>query len=393
MVDILDEAQKKVNDAAAPAAVPSSPPPAPTVDDAKAAELVDTLIKQADEQPPATPPSPAVVAAQEGPPEPPQVDMKNAGSPPPKKKRNIGVLIATLAFLLFTVPLGAYFVSQQKQIADFRGKAAGCAAGEWECKGNCAGSDVQKLFKDTWGEDKGQAQWMKEAGCGGDGGGEGGGGNTPTPSPGGDGGGEDDGGSGGKCPDGSPIVSCVTFNCPQGDTSGDGTCNLDDAGASTGGVQSGKDCGAPSCGQVDFLKNSDWSTGYCNHKFYGGFPNCGGGGGGGGGDDGGGGGGGGHTPTPTHADKKLSCDKLKIYKDGKRIKGDELTKLKAGDAIVFAVDGTKDKKARIRVNGGAWSETETKNDKKEFVLDFTIPSGVTKFTVEAEVQGANGKWK
>ncbi len=43
-----------------------------------------------------------------------------------------------------------------------------CPAGQWECNGNCASSNVQSIFNGTWCN--GQAQWMKEAGCGGSGG-------------------------------------------------------------------------------------------------------------------------------------------------------------------------------------------------------------------------------
>lgn len=45
---------------------------------------------------------------------------------PPKKKKGPGILLAILLFLfIVTIPIGVYFVSQQKQLADLRGRAAG----------------------------------------------------------------------------------------------------------------------------------------------------------------------------------------------------------------------------------------------------------------------------
>ena len=67
-----------------------------------------------------------------------------------------------------------------------------------------------------------------------------------------------------------PIVWCATFNCPKGDTTGDGECNVDDDGASytTGGTS----CPNPSsgCGQVDYYSGGtpgqSWDQ-YCGHTF------------------------------------------------------------------------------------------------------------------------------
>lgn len=98
-------------------------------------------------------------------------------------------------------------------------------------------------------------------------------------------------------------------------------------------------------------------------------------------DDGGGGGGGGG---------KAVCRDIKIYKGDTEV---DPSTLKAGDAVVLALKGLGNPtKARFRVNGGAWTETTTKNGKSEYTLDFTVPSGVTQFTIEGELF-VLGKWR
>ena len=69
---------------------------------------------------------------------------------------------------------------------------------------------------------------------------------------------------GAQCPDGTgTIVWCATFNCPNGDTDGDGTCNptphdgyAGDRGA-TYTTRSGNNCPQPAsnCGQLDYYKS------------------------------------------------------------------------------------------------------------------------------------------
>lgn len=99
-----------------------------------------------------------------------------------------------------------------------------------------------------------------------------------------------------------------------------------------------------------------------------------------------GGGGGGSSPTPVPG----VCANIKIYKNGVQV---DPTTLSEGDAVILAVVGTGNPtKAHFRVNGADWVETITKNTAGEFVLDFTIPTGVTDFVVEAEVYD-NGVWK
>lgn len=121
--DILDAAQKAINDAAhsaepvpsplppEPVPMPPMPPPPPTPDLTKE-QMVNELLN-------ATPaPLPTIVA-------PPQ-NAHKPSSLPPKKNRMKGAILALLAILLLTIPIGVYFISQQNQkIADTRSLATG----------------------------------------------------------------------------------------------------------------------------------------------------------------------------------------------------------------------------------------------------------------------------
>jgi len=92
------------------------------------------------------------------------------------------------------------------------------------------------------------------------------------------------------------------------------------------------------------------------------------------------------TPTPTPV---LQCQRIKIYKNNTQV---DPTTLKAGDEVFIAVAGANATKGRIRVNGGPFTETATKNTSDEYILPFTIPEGIAQFTVEAEVH-RNGIWQ
>jgi hypothetical protein len=95
-----------------------------------------------------------------------------------------------------------------------------------------------------------------------------------------------------------------------------------------------------------------------------------------------------YTPTPT--DITGQCQNIKIYKNGQVVSPNSL---QPGDSIVIAVVGTNATKARIRVNGGTFTETSSKNDAGEYILNFTIPSsGTTTFTIEAELF-IGGVWR
>ncbi|MFC1626739.1 hypothetical protein ACFL1P_00880 [Patescibacteria group bacterium] len=84
-----------------------------------------------------------------------------------------------------------------------------------------------------------------------------------------------------------------------------------------------------------------------------------------------------NTPTPLEG----QCDDVRIYRDGNLINPNEL---RPGDQITIAVVGTYATKARIRINGGDFIETEDTNGDGEYIFDFTIPNAGN-FVIEAEV--------
>jgi len=96
------------------------------------------------------------------------------------------------------------------------------------------------------------------------------------------------------------------------------------------------------------------------------------------------------TATPTTGVNPV-CQNIKLYKNGTQVT--DLTTLRAGDEVVLAVKGNlTPTKAHFRVNGGAWTETTTKNASNEFTWSYTIADGVTDFVIEGEVF-TNGAWR
>jgi len=92
-------------------------------------------------------------------------------------------------------------------------------------------------------------------------------------------------------------------------------------------------------------------------------------------------------PTPTPTPIIGQCRDIKIYKNGSVVIPSSLS---PGDSIVIAVVGTNATKARIKINGGAFTETVSKNDAGEFIMSYTVPSsGTLNFTIEAEVYVGN----
>jgi hypothetical protein len=77
---------------------------------------------------------------------------------------------------------------------------------------------------------------------------------------------------------------------------------------------------------------------------------------------------------------------MKFYKNGALLSDADLATLHSGDIITFALTPSGiATKAHFRVNGGSWIETTTKNSSGEFILDWTIPSGVSTFTIDGEL--------
>lgn len=98
-------------------------------------------------------------------------------------------------------------------------------------------------------------------------------------------------------------------------------------------------------------------------------------------------------PSPTNNAEPAQCENLKIYDlQGNRLRQEQLRLLKPGDRIVIAVkyDGNATK-ARIRINGTNWAEINGKNDKNEFIYNYTLPPNISRFKIEAEVR-VNGRW-
>jgi len=104
------------------------------------------------------------------------------------------------------------------------------------------------------------------------------------------------------------------------------------------------------------------------------------------------------TPTPTTA-ISCQCNFIKAYSPTwQLLNSSDLSALKPGDKIRLAASGTASSgsidKARFKINNGSWQETATKKSgSNEFYIEYTIPSGVTSFTIEAQVHhNMLGQW-
>ncbi len=118
MVDIADAAQKS-EDSPLLKEEAILPPPPPPPDDIMNAVL-DASSPEGQKTTQTTAPSTTSPIIQ------PPTDS-DSSTPPPKKHRSsrTGVIVATLLFLLFLLPLTVYFVSQQQQLVELRGRAVG----------------------------------------------------------------------------------------------------------------------------------------------------------------------------------------------------------------------------------------------------------------------------
>jgi hypothetical protein len=95
------------------------------------------------------------------------------------------------------------------------------------------------------------------------------------------------------------------------------------------------------------------------------------------------------SPTPTPTPLPGQCSRIRVYKNDVSV---DPTTLSVGDVVKIAVKGTSANKGRIRVNGSAWTESNVKNDDDEYYISYTVPSGISSFTVEAEIY-TNSQWK
>ncbi|MGB9911672.1 MAG: hypothetical protein ACPLKP_03720 [Microgenomates group bacterium] len=93
----------------------------------------------------------------------------------------------------------------------------------------------------------------------------------------------------------------------------------------------------------------------------------------------------------------ISCNQVSIYNQSwQKLDANQLSLLRAGDQVYLAVLGLGSgiDKARFRINGGNWIETEQKRtETEEFYISYVIPQGIIDFNIEAEVHHPFYGWK
>lgn len=104
------------------------------------------------------------------------------------------------------------------------------------------------------------------------------------------------------------------------------------------------------------------------------------------------------TLTPTPPAIGAACLDVKAYDTGwNQLSSGDLASLKPGDIIRFAVGGTTTSggfdKARFTINGTLRTEvTAQKPGSDEFYDEYTVPAGITNFTVNAEIHHTSLDW-
>ena len=94
------------------------------------------------------------------------------------------------------------------------------------------------------------------------------------------------------------------------------------------------------------------------------------------------------TPPPSGG----QCNNIQVYKNGTLLTAADLTSLQPGDNVNISVIGTSATKGRVRVNGGDWAESTTKDTSGGYTVPFTVPAGITNFTIEGQLF-VNGAWQ
>ncbi|MBI4065147.1 hypothetical protein HY409_02160 [Candidatus Gottesmanbacteria bacterium] len=327
-------------------------------------------------------------------------DLTPTVLPPPKQPKHgkSGPIIAIVLLFLLTIPLGVFFISQQRQIAEIRSKATGpypsgnnCSRNTDCLSGYCDGpSGVCKpqnpAYKLPNGENCVKGDNCTSGYCDGPRGvcwpNPNATTTAPRTTP------AIPTSTAGTTPSGGPTPTpdyenfdYITFSCD--------TCGSDRRCQTEIGTNPQFSTGANpgSCNQIDKRakgSNGDWeAVSLCDSSCSGGGSQE-------------------QKDEEKDEDKDdkdkdkdkdggLECKKIKIYKDGQEV--DNPSTLMPGDQIVASVKGDNAKKAHIRLNGAAWVETDTKNDKGEFIKSFTIPNDATKITLEAEVSKDGKKWE
>lgn len=363
------------------------------------------------------------------PPEPEPEPTPTIPSPVDKKHGNKSLVLAVLLFLVATLPLAVYFTSQQRQLADLRGRAQ---EGPYPCTSPnvCVTSPLE--CRDGGGQQVSQSCPSGRIGvcCN-----FGSGTNTPTPTPTPQGGAcPGKGGLGQVCrvpqncnnlPNCDGTLACISGVCQQataGQCGSSGRCRIhicDKCSNYGGGLDECRsggqeaDCAsavvpAGQCGQVDIL---DGSGSYCGVKQQACTGSC---------------SGGpapttpppggtpppestptpttppGNTPTPTPTPVPGgTCELIKLYDAAGTTEitqavRDGTKKLALGEQVIIATSKGNATKARFRIQGVAdWTENDTsKTTATEYRLGITIPSTLTQAqgTFEVEVF-VNGVWK
>ena len=104
------------------------------------------------------------------------------------------------------------------------------------------------------------------------------------------------------------------------------------------------------------------------------------------------------TVTPTPPPIGAACLDVKAYDTNwSRLSSSELSSLKAGDVVRFAVGGTTNSgsfdKARFTINGSLRSAVSSqKPGTGEFFDEYTIPDGPVDFTVSAQINHSSLGW-
>ena len=102
------------------------------------------------------------------------------------------------------------------------------------------------------------------------------------------------------------------------------------------------------------------------------------------------------TPTPTPEPNPV-CSSVKAYDTNwNLLTGVQLSNLSAGSVVRFTISGTpadQIDKARFTINGVLKPETTNKKPgTNEYYFEYTIPTGVTSFTVTAQIHHLTLGW-
>ena len=104
------------------------------------------------------------------------------------------------------------------------------------------------------------------------------------------------------------------------------------------------------------------------------------------------------TPPPPPGELSAQCLNVKAYDTNwTELKSEDLAKLKAGDKVRFTVAGQASSgnfdKARFKINGVQRPEvTGKKPATEEYFDEYTIPEGITTFSISAQIHHTTLDW-